>query len=98
MSSLLSDSLPSSALVATTAVATVAFLALAKLSLWPSRPRVLHNPLKTGASDELNVYQPDAFPGARDVDTPVSLTVEAWISFGGAAVLMDRVVWNYSCV
>ena len=45
----------------------------------PRRERVLPNPLKTGLisrlpdDDELGrlVYQPDQFPGARDVETPV---------------------------
>ncbi|CAM1505635.1 Fc.00g112720.m01.CDS01 [Cosmosporella sp. VM-42] len=62
--------LPSAALVATTAVATVAFLAIAKATLWPARPKVLRNPLKLGVVGKELVYQPDAFPGARDVDTP----------------------------
>jgi hypothetical protein len=58
---------------------TVVILGLTSAStLWPRREKVLPNPLKTGLisrlpDDELKnlVYQPDQFPGARDVETPV---------------------------
>lgn len=68
----LSDSLHSTLLITATAVVTVATYVSAKSWLWPSRPSVLPNPLKTGLYDKELVYQDDAFPGARDVDTPVS--------------------------
>ncbi|KAI5465861.1 hypothetical protein BGZ63DRAFT_411326 [Mariannaea sp. PMI_226] len=73
------------ALIATTAViATLGLLALGRKALYPDYPKVLSNPLKTGtvsraiANSKSNpasysgalVYQPDALPGARDVDTP----------------------------
>ncbi|KYK58285.1 alpha/beta hydrolase family protein [Drechmeria coniospora] len=63
-------------LITATAVATVSLLALVRATLWPRRGKVLPSPLRTvipAASradlDKL-VYQPDIFPGARDVDTP----------------------------
>lgn len=64
--------------VSTTAVATAALVVLAKAALWPSNPKVIPSPLKTviphTPKDKLAhlVYQPDQFPGARDVETPVS--------------------------
>lgn len=64
------------ALVTTTAIATASLLVLARATLWPRRQRVLRSPLRTviprASSEELRrlVYQPDEFPGARDVDTP----------------------------
>ena len=70
----LPDSLHNTLLVTTTAVATVATYVLAKSWLWPTRPAVLPNPLKTGTHDKEQIYQADAFPGARDVDTPVSVS------------------------
>lgn len=70
--------IPHPALVATTAaVATASLIVLAKATLWPRRQRILRSPLKTviprASEAELNelVYLPDAFPGARDVETPV---------------------------
>ncbi|KAF4464659.1 2-hydroxy-6-oxo-6-phenylhexa-24-dienoate hydrolase [Fusarium albosuccineum] len=68
----------SPALVAvTTAIATVAFLALARAALYPVLPKTIRNPLKEGVYAKANasknknlVYQPDQFPGARDVETP----------------------------
>ncbi|KAL6868386.1 putative alpha/beta hydrolase family protein [Trichoderma novae-zelandiae] len=63
----------------TTAAATAALLLLARSALWPRWGRVLPNPLKTAAAlpgrpaaeaVEGLVYRPDAFPGARDVETP----------------------------
>jgi hypothetical protein len=70
----------STALVITTTVlSTVAFLAIARALLYPVRPKTIRNPLKAGVYDNANadklknlVYQPDQFPGARDVETPVS--------------------------
>lgn len=63
--------------VTTTAVATT-LLIFARSALWPRWGKALPNPLKTAIpgtpKDEIDglVYRPDAFPGARDVDTPVS--------------------------
>jgi hypothetical protein len=70
----------STALVVTTTVfSTIAFLAIARSFLYPVRPKTIRNPLKAGVYDKANadklknlVYQPDQFPGARDVETPVS--------------------------
>ncbi|KAM5351600.1 hypothetical protein ACJ41O_004323 [Fusarium nematophilum] len=72
------SSIPSPALVATTtAIATVAFLALARVVLYPALPKAIRNPLREGAYARSDgektkdlVYQPDQFPGARDVETP----------------------------
>lgn len=71
---------PETALAVTgTAVATVALLVLAKVALWPRGQKVYPNPLKTviprTPKEKLAklVYQPDQFPGARDVETPVSV-------------------------
>lgn len=62
--------------VTTTAVATATLLLFARSALWPRWGKVLPNPLKTAAAaaDKVEglVYRPDAFPGARDVETPVS--------------------------
>lgn len=65
--------------ITTTVLSTVAFLAIARALLYPVRPKTIRNPLKTGVYDNANadklknlVYQPDQFPGARDVETPVS--------------------------
>ncbi|KAL6804711.1 hypothetical protein GGI42DRAFT_342126 [Trichoderma sp. SZMC 28013] len=61
--------------VTTTAVATT-LLIFARSALWPRWGKALPNPLKTAIpgtpKDEIDglVYRPDAFPGARDVDTP----------------------------
>ncbi|KAH6606638.1 c6 and c2h2 transcription factor [Trichoderma cornu-damae] len=60
----------------TTALATATLLLFARAALWPRWGKALPNPLKTTMPgrprDEIEglVYQPDAFPGARDVDTP----------------------------
>ncbi|KPM40677.1 hypothetical protein AK830_g5889 [Neonectria ditissima] len=72
--------LPSPALIATTAaLATIGLLAVTRAALWPVRPKILPNPLKTGygsakssspTPSENLVYHPDSLPGARDVDTP----------------------------
>ncbi|PTB65291.1 hypothetical protein BBK36DRAFT_1122226 [Trichoderma citrinoviride] len=66
--------------VTTTAVATATLLLFARSALWPRWGKVLPNPLKTAAAlpgrlpaaetVEGLVYRPDAFPGARDVETP----------------------------
>lgn len=69
----------STALVVTaSALATATVYALAKAALWPRHAKVLPGPLKTAAVQGSGngardlVYQPDHFPGARDVATPVS--------------------------
>lgn len=66
--------------VTTTVFSTIVFLAVAHTLLYPVRPKTLRNPLKEGVYDKSNadkvknlVYQPDQFPGARDVETPVSI-------------------------
>ncbi|KAL7943435.1 putative alpha/beta hydrolase family protein [Trichoderma barbatum] len=61
--------------VTTTAVATT-LLVFVRSALWPRWGKALPNPLKTAIpgrpKEEIDglVYRPDAFPGARDVDTP----------------------------
>ncbi|KAF7553025.1 hypothetical protein G7046_g7210 [Stylonectria norvegica] len=65
-----SESSSTALVVTTTALATVAFLAFAKATLWPSRPNVLPNPMKTGGDFSALAYQPHQLPGARDVETP----------------------------
>lgn len=79
--------------ISTTALATAGLIAFARVTLWPSKVKVLDNPLKNViphmSKEKLKelVYQPDAFPGARDVDTPVSRcwcrvgTIRAWRAF-----------------
>lgn len=68
--------------ITATAVATATLLLLARSALRPRWGKALPSPLKTTIprlpSDEVErlVYQPDAFPGARDVDTPVSFDEE----------------------
>ena len=63
--------------VASTAAATLALLAFFRWSLYPKHPAILPSPLKTvlpklSAAEVARLeYTPDAFPGARDVDTPV---------------------------
>ncbi|KAM0252064.1 hypothetical protein ACHAP5_001389 [Fusarium lateritium] len=63
--------------VTTTVFSTIVFLAIARTLLYPVQPKTLSNPLKEGVYDKSNadkvknlVYQPDQFPGARDVETP----------------------------
>ncbi|KAK7952100.1 Alpha/Beta hydrolase protein [Apiospora aurea] len=64
------------AIVATTIVTTVACLSLFRHSLYPRRKQILPGPLTTSlpylTKDEIKdlPYQPDHFPGARDVETP----------------------------
>ncbi|KAK6843569.1 C6 and C2H2 transcription factor RegA-like protein [Apiospora arundinis] len=64
------------AIVATTVVTTVACLSLFQYSLYPRRKQILPGPLTTSlpylSKDEIKdlPYQPDHFPGARDVETP----------------------------
>lgn len=66
---------PSHAFVA---VATLAVFLGLRRYLYPRHPSVIPGPLKTAlpglAKDEIERldYRPDAFPGARDVVTPVS--------------------------
>ncbi|KAI8966029.1 alpha/beta-hydrolase [Daldinia sp. FL1419] len=66
----------STAIIATTVATTVALISLARFTLWPEKPAVIPGPLTTSlprlsqaARSEIP-YQPDAFPGARDVVTP----------------------------
>ncbi|KAI1487446.1 Alpha/Beta hydrolase protein [Biscogniauxia mediterranea] len=66
----------SNAIIATTVVTTVALLSLARFSLWPRKPEIIRGPLTTSvprlseAERAAIPYQPDHFPGARDVETP----------------------------
>ncbi len=61
----------------TAVVATVVIMAFLRRALWPTRPRVIPNPLQTviprlsGKEIERLEYKPDDFPGGRDVVTPV---------------------------
>lgn len=73
-----SETATSTAAIATTAaVVTASIFILSREVLWPRWAKVLRSPLKTTlprlTQDETNqlVYQPDQFPGARDVETPV---------------------------
>jgi hypothetical protein len=67
-----------SLVVGTTAIATVAFLGLARWALYPARKSVIRGPLRTTipymaeAEVEGLAYRPGMYPGARDVETPVS--------------------------
>ena len=72
-----SETVTSTAAIATTAaVVTASLLILSREVVWPRWARVLRSPLKTTlprlskAETSHLVYQPDAFPGARDVETP----------------------------
>ncbi len=70
--------------MATTAVATVALLAFLRWSLYPVLPSVIPGPLQTVipklSPDEVASleYPPDAYPGARDVVTPVRRSLPTW--------------------
>lgn len=72
-----SQPMASTAAIATTAaVVTASILILSREVLWPRWAKILRSPLKkmTHMSKEETrdlVYQPDHFPGARDVETPV---------------------------
>lgn len=74
------------ALVAVTAVATVAFLWLARVALYPRGQSVIPNPLRTEiprlSEKEVSSleYGPNAYPGARDVPTPVCALVDYTMS------------------
>jgi hypothetical protein len=64
--------------VVSTVAATITVLSLLRYALWPRHPKILQSPLRhtitkldVDAIDKLD-YSPDAFPGARDVMTPVS--------------------------
>lgn len=86
--------IPHPAVVATTAaVATASLIVVAKATLWPRRRSVLRSPLKTvlprASREELSelVYLPDAFPGARDVETPVWFFI---FLFGGEVCFFTK--------
>ncbi len=78
-----SDGGPAAAIMvaASAAVTTVALLLLARRSLYPDHGRVIPGPHKTAlphlskAEYDRMEYKPDAFPGARDVETPVRLVL-----------------------
>ncbi len=77
------------AIATTAAVITASIFILSREVLWPRWAKVLRSPLKTTlprlTQDETNqlVYQPDQFPGARDVETPV----------GSLHVLFEELRW-----
>ncbi len=79
--------------VATTAIATTVVLSLLHRYLWPADPPVARSPLKTllpTLSDEEYhklEYKPDNFPGARDVETPVSPEAAYMHSFSPLVVV-----------
>jgi hypothetical protein len=75
-------------IIATTVAATLALMSLGRFSLWSQKPKVFPGPLTTAiprlSETELAkvTYQPDHFPGARDVPTPVSIiTLQLLIAF-----------------
>ncbi|KAK4191764.1 Alpha/Beta hydrolase protein [Podospora australis] len=63
-------------IIAGTAIATTAIVSLLNRFLYPTPPKLLRSPLKTVlpklSEEQLSQleYQPDIFPGARDVSTP----------------------------
>jgi hypothetical protein len=64
-------------IVATTVVVTASLLSLLKRALWPAHAAILPSPLRTLiprlSREEMESleYKPDAYPGTRDVETPV---------------------------
>jgi hypothetical protein len=65
-------------IIAGTAIATTALHLFLRAYLWPTPPQIDPSPLRTtlpklspAELDKLE-YKPDNFPGARDVETPVS--------------------------
>lgn len=64
---------------ATAAIATATIFIVSRDILWPKWAKVLKSPLKTTLprmkKEEVAClsYQPDQFPGARDVETPVRI-------------------------
>lgn len=91
-----SESVTSTAAIATTAaVVTASIFILSREVLWPRWAKVLRGPLKTTlprlTQEETRhlVYQPDQFPGARDVETPVGLP---HISFGIFAMFVQWLI------
>ncbi|KAK0735008.1 Alpha/Beta hydrolase protein [Lasiosphaeria miniovina] len=80
--------------IAGTVAAVSALLPLLRSALWPTRPKIIPSPLSTViprlSKSELETleYTPDAFPGARDVETPYgSIRVYEWGPESGAKVL-----------
>ena len=65
-------------IVAGTAIATATILSLLRSYLWLTPPKIVSSPLRSVlpklSQDEFDKleYKPDNFPGARDVETPVS--------------------------
>ncbi|KAH8175925.1 serine aminopeptidase, s33 domain-containing protein [Sarocladium implicatum] len=97
---------PSTALiVTTTAIATFGALFLGRTLGWPTRSKVIPNPLKvyppgSPRRDELEklIYNSDTFPGARDVETPYgSVRVYEWGPEDGTKVLFVHGI-STSCI
>lgn len=69
------------ALIIATAALTTVVLLLASALFYPGHQSVIPNPLRTGFPQlsEKDVsrleYKPDAYPGARDVTTPVRVSI-----------------------
>jgi hypothetical protein len=66
--------------VAGSALVTAAGLVVLRAALWPRPPKLVRSPLRTAlprlskSEIERLDYRPDFFPGARDVETPVSVS------------------------
>ncbi len=66
--------------IAGTAIATLTLSWFLRTYLWPAQPSIVRSPLRTVlptlSPEEFAKleYKPDNFPGARDVETPVSPT------------------------
>lgn len=81
---ILADKSPVSALalVAVTVTVTVALMWLARATLYPCGQSVIPSPLRTQIPRLLEKevarldYGPDAYPGARDVSTPVCASTD----------------------
>ena len=80
LSPTMSDAPNTGLVIAGTAIATTVVISLLHRYLWPTPPAIARSPLKTLlptlSAEEYHKleYKPDNFPGARDVETPVSQT------------------------
>ncbi|KAK5663651.1 hypothetical protein OQA88_4082 [Cercophora sp. LCS_1] len=85
---------PRLGVITTTVIATTLAITLLKRALWPTQPKIIPSPLNTVLPklprenfDQLE-YKPDAFPGARDVETPYgSIRVYEWGPEDGPKIL-----------